>query len=76
MDSGVQSEEEKRMQQDLMSIVDTTLLICYVENKSDILTSFVRVKNHCELPESEKVLKVSSARVVSLLLPLDMQFPS
>eukprot|EP01147_Barroeca_monosierra_P008252 gene8252-840_t len=54
------SSQEKEKQLQLLSIVDTTLLICYLATNSSLLKSFVRVPNHCDIMESEKELKAAN----------------
>ncbi|EGD80975.1 hypothetical protein PTSG_01557 [Salpingoeca rosetta] len=66
-DSKAEAPDEADKRKKLMSIVDTTLLICYVRTGSSLLRSFVRVNNHCDISESEKVLK-SADKLEELVL--------
>lgn len=40
----------------LLSIIDTTLLKCYLETNDSFVSSLIRL-NNCHLEESEKILK-------------------
>jgi Vam6/Vps39-like protein vacuolar protein sorting-associated protein 39 len=45
-----------RNQKTLLSIIDTTLLKCYLETNDSFVASLIRL-NNCHLEESEKILK-------------------
>lgn len=45
-----------RNQKTLLSIIDTTLLKCYLETNDSFVSSLIRL-NNCHLEESEKILK-------------------
>lgn len=40
----------------MLSIIDTTLLKCYLETNDSFVASLIRL-NNCHLEESEKILK-------------------
>lgn len=42
---------------ELQSIIDTSLLKCYLETNESLVASLLRIDNHCHLEESEVALK-------------------
>ena len=42
---------------ELLSIIDTSLLKCYLQTNESLVSSLLRIDNHCHLEESEMALK-------------------
>lgn len=52
------STAELKKYQDLQSIIDTSLLKCYLQTNDALVSSLLRIPdNHCHLEETEKALK-------------------
>ncbi|KAF7488240.1 Vam6/Vps39-like protein [Sarcoptes scabiei] len=51
------SDLEKRKLHELQSIIDTSLLKCYLQTHESLVASLLRIDNHCHLEESEYALK-------------------
>jgi hypothetical protein len=55
----IEKKNKQKEEFEIQESIDSALLYCYLKTKEDLLSSFLKFPNHCNIKYSEELLFVS-----------------